>query len=75
MVTISEAMGGRVECRVAADPDDQIPLWECPCVECWALECLSVREANDSSHPDDQCHVPTYAEWLEGFDLDAVHLL
>ena len=56
-----------VECRANPGNDraKEVPLWECPCRECWALECATYDDP-EMGKP------PTYAEWLAGFALGEV---
>jgi hypothetical protein len=60
-----------VQCRVAADPDDQTPLWMCPCRECWRLECSAIRLTSDDETPV----LPRYSEWLAGFTLSPLEIV
>lgn len=50
-------------CRVADDKSGATPLWECPCRECWALECSTFDMF------DDMGPAPTYAEWCSYFPV------
>lgn len=65
-MTPEEAAQGRLisAIRSAFNPpcivDDNTPLWECPCRECWALE----MDLCDPDNDRDSQRV-TYKEWRE----------
>jgi len=51
----------KVECRVAAS-GTRIPLWECPCWECWRIEMELIRNMTEEGQkPDTQ----TYQTWRD----------
>ena len=43
-------------------PGPEIPLWECPCWECWRLEMACIRDSTpEGEKPDTQ----TYQTWRD----------
>jgi len=52
-----------VGCIANSDTDigPEVPLWDCPCRECWKLEREVVT--NDLAHRPGE--FPTYAEWRD----------